>query len=76
VYDGFGGQLGGKTAYEKLDYYGSALLDYYTGFYELVDLTQGPYIAIAEAKGYPTNFQKFYAIPKLKLQSFPLVPDL
>lgn len=39
VFEGFGGQLSGKAAYEKIDYYGSALLDYYTGFYELLDLT-------------------------------------
>lgn len=77
VYEGHGGQQVGKSAYEKLDYYGSTLGDFYTGFYELVDLTPGAYIAIAEAKGYSTNFQKFYALSQLeKLRSFPMVPYL
>ena len=77
VFEGFGGQLVGKPAFEKLDYYGSALLDYYTGFYELQELNQGYYVTIAEAKGFPANFMRFYSHQNiLKPQSFPMVPDL
>ena len=55
VYEGFGEY--NKTSfvpYEKLEMVGNG--EYYTGYYELIDLPTGSYIAIAEAYGYHSNF--------------------
>ena len=48
VYQGYSGDVIGKPAYEKLDFFNGGG-DYYTGFYELQDLTPGSYVAIAES---------------------------
>ena len=77
VYDGHSGDVSGKIAYERLDYFSSIAGDYYTGFYELFDLVPGTYVAIAESKGYLTNFQRFYITSSLSfIRAFPMVPSL
>lgn len=47
--------------YEKLNFYGNG--EYYTGFYELYDISPGSYVAVAEATGFIKNFQRFYSLP-------------
>jgi hypothetical protein len=59
VYEGSGNVVVGKTAYEALDYISSISGDYYTGHYEMFDLSPGVYVALAQSKGYITNFQRF-----------------
>ena len=77
VHQGLGG-FQGKPPYEKLEIF-SGNGQYYTGYFELFDLSPGPYIAIAESKGFINNFQRFYSLPVSTIKpmrAFPLVPNL
>ncbi len=77
VYEGSGNVVVGKTAYEALDYISSISGDYYTGHFEMFDLSPGSYVALAQSKGYITNFQRFYVTSTIvSMNPFPMVPKL
>jgi hypothetical protein len=54
VYSGYGEFNRSTYPYEQLNYYGND--EYYTGMYEIYDLTAGPYVAIVDAPGFIKNF--------------------
>jgi hypothetical protein len=61
----------------SLEFYSSVGFEYYTGFYEISDLKQCAYLAVVEAKGYHTNFEKFYIIKEISsMKGIPMVPKL
>ena len=45
-----------------LEFYGTVGFDYYTGFFEIPEMKQGAYLAVAESKGYHKNFERFYVM--------------
>lgn len=66
-----------KEPVVSLEFYSSVGFEYYTGFFEISDLKQGTYLAVADAKGYHHNFEKFYIIREIStMKGIPLVPKL
>lgn len=51
-----------KEPVVALEFYGTVGFDYYTGFFEIPEMKQGAYLAVAESKGYHKNFERFYVI--------------
>jgi hypothetical protein len=79
VYNGYGEyNRTSFTPYERLEFIGQG--QFYTGYYELFNLEEGPNIVIAEAKGYHNNFQRFYAFPSppytSEIRPIPMVKQL
>jgi hypothetical protein len=74
LYKGYDSNLEGVPAYEKIDIVGDDGL-YYSGFFDMVDLTSGLYTAVSESKGYLTNFVKFAVTSSLiqGIKPFPII---
>jgi hypothetical protein len=77
LYKGYDSDLEGVPAYEKIDIVGDDGL-YYSGFFDMVDLTSGLYTAVSESKGYLTNFVKFAVTSNLiqGIKPFPIIPKV
>jgi len=77
VYKGYDSDLESVQAYEKLDIVSDNGL-YYSGFFDMVDLTSGLYTAVSESQGYLTNFVKFAVTSNLfhGIKTFPIIPKL
>lgn len=77
VYKGYDSDVQGVPAYEKLDIISDNGL-YYSGFFDMIDLTSGLYTAVSESQGYLTNFVKFAVTQSLVLgiKPFPILPKL
>lgn len=77
VYKGYDSDLENVLAYEKLDIVSDSGL-YYSGFFDMVDLTSGLYTAVSESQGYLTNFVKFSVTSSLVhgIKPFPILPKL
>ena len=60
-----------------LEFYGTVGFDYYTGFFEIPEMKQGAYLAVAESKGYHRNFERFYILKDAgNIKGIPMVPRL
>ena len=77
VYKGYDSDLKDEAAYEKLDIISDNGL-YYSGFFDIVELTSGLYTAVTESQGYLTNFVKFTVTSGLiqGIKPFPILPKL